>query len=430
MWQDERKKIILRNIILGILCAAIITGLVFAFIKNEEEAEQEKEELQVYVKPQDPSLESTHMAVEDIEAEYRKDMDTVAQYLPGIVCWGDTFTAGSSGGTSYPYILQKFIDANICDIYDFRASMKIYSSEYSRIEWDNYKVRIPVVNMGVDDEDTNTILGRSGTVPFVLKNEVTIPAGTEPVEIELISQNGKRVSPLSGGNGGVNNVTIGGIEGTLTLEADNKPGSAKKLLYHFTRTSAGSEYKAAAETPVITAAAEMYKDYLHIVWMGAFEGYKDEKELVTQIKTLLARQTNNTDRYLVIGLCCKGDWGDFSSYDTAMTQAFGDHYINIRKYLCSDGVSDALGFAMLSPSKQDEMDAARGIVPPSLRSTKGNFSLNATAYKLVGKIVYERMEQMGYFNEVVDELYIKEVKKELTATNPMLFSTTAALQNW
>ena len=427
MWQDERKKILLRNIILGFLCAALVVGLVFAFIEYAKEVEREEEESKKNTKPQSIQIESSHMAVEDIEAEYQKDMDTVAQYLPGIVCWGDSFTAGSSGSISYPYILQRFINTNICDIYNFKASIK-NANEYSRLEWENYKVSIPVINMGVDNEDTNTILGRSGVVPFVLEEDVTIPAGTEAVEIKLISQNGSSVFPLSGGNGGVNNVTIGGIEGTLTLEADNKPGRAKKPRYYFTRTSAGSEYKAAAETPVITAVTDMYKDYFHIVWMGAFEGYKDEKELVSQIKTLLSRQTRNTDRYLVLGLCAKGDWGNFSSYDTAMTQAFGDHFINIRKYLCSDGIFDALEISRLNPSNQDDIATSLGNVPPSLRSSKGNLSLSAVAYKLVGRVVYERMEQMGYFDEVVDELYINEVKKELMKENPQMFSS--AIQNW
>ena len=431
MWQDERRKKTLRNVFLGLLCAVLIGGLVYGLIENFKEAEIEeariKEEL---VKPPEslPSSQpsSRHMTEKDVEAEYKKDMDTVAQYLPGIVCWGDTFTSGSAGTVSFPAVLQRYIDTYICDIYDFRESINNSNSsnELFRLDWDNYKVKIPVINMGVDGEDTNTVLGRSGVVPFVLANDVMIPAGTEPVAIDIVSQNGSKVSPLRGGNGGINNVSIDGIEGILSLEMYDKVTDKKDGQYYFTRTAEGTAHNAAAQTPIVTAVSDMYKDYVHIVWMGAFNGYKSEKELVSQIKSLLARQTNNSDRYLVLGLCSKGGWGSFSSYDTAMTQAFGEHFINVRKYLCSDGLADA----ELTPTNQDIIATSNGIVPPSLRSSKGNIGLNGLAYKLVGKVVYDRMDQLGYFDEVVDELYIKEVTKELLKENPMFFSSI--VENW
>ena len=64
--------------------------------------------------------------------------------------------------------------------------------------------------MGGGQEDTNTVLGRSGVVPYVTAADLMIPAGTEPVEITLASQNGRSVAPLTGGSVGVDNVTING----------------------------------------------------------------------------------------------------------------------------------------------------------------------------------------------------------------------------
>lgn len=92
----------------------------------------------------------------------------MAQYLPGIVCWGDSLTAGTGGeGITYPQTIEELIDENIlsknhCDMGT-----------------------IPVVNMGVGGEDTCTILGRNGAVPFTVKKDFVIPAGTEPAEIEI-----------------------------------------------------------------------------------------------------------------------------------------------------------------------------------------------------------------------------------------------------
>ena len=196
----------------------------------------------------------------------------MAEYLPGVVCWGDSITAGSSGNVSYPYVLQKYIDAYICDIYDFRSSVE-NAEDYARLKWDDYKVSIPVVNMGGGQEDTNTVLGRSGVVPYVTAADLLIPAGTEPVEITLASQNGRSVAPLTGGSVGVNNVTINGIEGVLSLSSETNYGYTSSR-YYFTRVEAGSEAYVPAGTIITTAATDMYKDYIHVVCIGTFGGYE------------------------------------------------------------------------------------------------------------------------------------------------------------
>lgn len=53
--------------------------------------------------------------------------------LPGVVCWGDSLTAGFSGNVSYPSTLQKYIDTYLCDIYDF-ASTVDNAQDYSRLD--------------------------------------------------------------------------------------------------------------------------------------------------------------------------------------------------------------------------------------------------------------------------------------------------------
>ncbi len=424
MWQEEKNAYKNRNRILAGLCLLVALSLLIAMVFTRKKTKQEEALLkEEYLKQQDSQTLARQSAVEEIEAEYRKDLDTVAQYLPGIVCWGDTLTAGSSGSVSYPLILQRCLDTYICDIYDFRSTIK-NASEYSRLDWESYTVSIPVVNMGVIDEDTNTVLGRSGVVPFVLEKGVTIPAETEPVEIRIISQNGEDVTPLKGGNGGVNDVSIDGIAGTITLETDATHGSGHRMHYYFTRSEAGSAVSVAAKTPIITAASDMYKDYFHIVWIGTYGGYDNSTELVEQIKTLLARQTNCTDCYLVLGLCYRNGWKDTSSLDNVMIQAFGDHYINVRKYLCSDGMADA----QLNITDDDEYSASHEIVPPSLRSSNGDAGLSAKAYTLIGKLVYDRMEKMGYLREITDELGIEEVRKNLLKDNPDYFVNI--MKNW
>lgn len=419
MWEDNYRKNTIRNIILAVLIVVILAGLAIAMLSvHKKTEEQDAQLIEVYSQQQEQQTAARQEGVDAINAEYEKDMQTVAEYLPGVVCWGDSITAGSSGNVSYPYVLQKYIDAYICDIYDFRSSVE-NAEDYARLKWDDYKVSIPVVNMGGGQEDTNTVLGRSGVVPYVTAADLMIPAGTEPVEITLASQNGRSVAPLTGGSVGVNNVTINGIEGVLSLSSETNYGYTTSR-YYFTRVEAGSEAYVPAGTVITTAATDMYRDYIHVVCIGTFGGYNDVNDLVAQTKALVARQTQNSDRYIVLGLCSAGGYWNYGAtlnldtVDTAMMQAFGNHYINVRKYLCEDGLSDA----GMKATAQDEDDIRYGIVPTSFRSASGNAELNGKAYQLIGKLVYDRMDSLGYFNEVVSELYIKETTRLLLKDDP------------
>jgi len=426
MWKDDYKIRTVRNIIIAVFLVVLLAGIVMALLKIRDLTEAEDEALaSVQTQQREEQTAAKEEGLSLIQEEYNKDMQTVQEYLPGIVCWGDSITAGSSGNISYPYILQKYIDTYICDIYDFRLSID-NAADYSRLDWDEYTVEIPVVNMGAGQEDTNTILGRSGVVPYAVAEEFVIPADTSEVGIKLKSANGNTVTPLTGGSVGVNNVTIEGIEGTLSID----PNSYKLYQvakYYFKRTEPGKETTVPADSIITTAATDMYKDYIHIIWMGTYGGFEDQGSgsidtLVQQTKEMVSRQVRNTDRYLVLGLCSyNGHWdGGFLNMDvldSAMMQEFGNHYVNVRKYLCEDGISDY----DLYPSDQDTQDSKDSIIPESFRSNTGNSELNGKAYELIGKLVYDRMDRLGYFDEVRKELYIEEATRETLKLDPQYF---------
>ena len=144
MWEDEYKRNFMRRIILIALIVVILGGLAAAMLVVHKRTERQDAQLvEAYTQQQEKQTAARQEAVDAINAEYEKDMQTVREYLPGIVCWGDSITAGSSGNVSYPYVLQKYIDAYICDIYDFRSSID-NAEDYARLKWDDYKVDIPV----------------------------------------------------------------------------------------------------------------------------------------------------------------------------------------------------------------------------------------------------------------------------------------------
>lgn len=418
MWKNDHWKTVVLNIFLTLLILAILGGLLFFMLRVRQETREHDEQLsELYVQQQQQQTEARQESVTSIQNEYEKDMDTVRRYLPGIVCWGDSITLGSSGNISYPAVLKTYLETYFTDIYDFRSTID-NADEFARLNWDEYKVSVPVVNMGAGAEDTYTVLGRSGACPFVLAKDVTIPAETEPVEVKLVSDSGKPVSPLTGGNAGVNSVFIGEVEGTLSIETSS---NGRNNHYYFTRLEEGEETDAVKGTVIETAATYEYTDYIHVVCIGTYGSFSNASDLVEQVNMLLSRQEQNSDRFIVLGPCSVSGRTFTSrfmdSIDTAMMQAFGNKYINVRKYLIEDGLADA----GITATKQDNKDIALGKVPGSFRAFANSAELNGKAYTLVGKLVYERMESLGYFDEVYDELSIRETTRQIIRDDPTYF---------
>lgn len=421
MWENERKKTIVRNVIICLVLVVVAAGLLVGMFLIRQQIAAEDALLSAEHDSQRQELNDAREGnLEAVQQEYETDLETLAQYLPGIVCWGDSLTAGSSGNVSYPLTLQKYINAYLCDIYDLRYSVDNPES-YARVNWEDYKISIPVVNLGAGQEDSTTILGRSGVVPYVVASDLVIPAGTESVPVSIMSENGKTVAPLTAGNAGVNPVTIAGVEGTLTRTANAQGWS--QYSYQFTRLEEGAETPVAKGTEIVTACTEEYRDYVHIVWLGTYGEFTNPETLVAETEALLSRQTENSDRYLVIGPCTyKGSWDPLQTYsmdaiDSAMLQAFGNRYINLRKYLIEDGLRDA----GITATKNDTTNISQGKVPDSFRSNAGGADLNGVAYELLGKLVYERMELLGYFDEVREELNLDKITQDILKTDPNYF---------
>ena len=145
MWEDNRKKRLILNIVLALAILAIVGALGIAMLYVRQQTREHDEQLsEIYVQQQQQQTEARQESVDAIQAEYDKDMQTVQDYLPGIVCWGDSLTLGSSGNVSYPSVLKTYLDTYFCDIYDFRSTIP-NAEDYARLRWDDYKVSVPVV---------------------------------------------------------------------------------------------------------------------------------------------------------------------------------------------------------------------------------------------------------------------------------------------
>jgi len=64
-------------------------------------------------------------------------------------------------------------------------------------------------------------------------------------------------------------------------------------------------------------------------------------------------------------------------------------------------------------TEQDDKDTKNCVVPESFRNVNGKSELNGKGYELIGRLVYNRMDRLVYFNEIHSELCIDESIKEI-----------------
>jgi hypothetical protein len=426
MWENERSRTlsIIKTVVIVLLILLLIGGLIFAILYVRAANEERDKELSEIVTQQKQEQSAARQdALDAIQREYEKDLQTVAEYVPGIVCWGDKTTAAVSGTLNYPYVLQTYINTYLCDIYDFSSTIE-NASDFVRLKWDEYKVKIPVVNMASGNESTYTVLGRAGTIPYIVGEDIVVPADCIPVSIVLktAGKDYTYVTPLTGGDIGVNPVVINGIEGTLSINSESYNYNGT-LNYFFTRTTPGAETPISAGTTIKTSGADLYKDYIHVVLIGIYGDYQGADDLVQQVKSLLSRQIKNPERFIVLGPYLNSTYPtstyELDAIDTAMLQAFGSRYISIRKYLSGDGYADA----GIAPTSEDKYYINQNAVPPSFKVSSHSEELNSRAHKLVGKLIYTRMQSLGYFDEIIDELNLNETTKRILKDDPAFFDT-------
>ena len=377
------------------LAIALILLSVFAFVffilMERNENKKIAEQLAEIAKQQ--NLEKKTL-IEKVSAEYDVDAAVVAKYLPGIVCWGDSLTAGAGGnGVTYPKALEAYIRKEICNQYSLISQLSGEATYL--IDASDYEIKIPVVNMGVGGENTLTISGRNGAIPYVVSQEFTIPKSKIPVEISFTSQNGEKVAPLRQGDQGVNPVVIDGVEGVLSIRQESS--DSEEYTYYFTRTTVGDSKSIQPGKEIITAASQENLDYITVIFMGQNGGYTGFEDLIRQQRAIIEHQTANKDRYIIVGLHT-GTAESRNALETALENEYGAHYINLREYMSTQAMTDA----GLIPTDADIEKMQMGATPDSLLTDVVHF--NSVGYELVGKLIYKRMDELGYFNEVREAL--------------------------
>lgn len=322
--------------------------------KEEDEAEVIKKET-VSPKADDLKEKEDEKVAETDEDEYLWHGPIEAKSAPSdmdprIVCWGDSLTVSTDGQSAFPDILRKLSG---CE----------------------------VVNYGVESETASMIAMRAGGVRVNVKATV-IPADVTLIPIFLRTEDDGNVFFLDNGDAGVNPCVINGIEGEL----QKLNGS-----YYFKRNKKGERLAIDEGTQFKTHGMvdARWGDVL-VIFAGTNDlpNLRGAENIISLEKKII--EAAKCDKYIIIGLTYAGGIPEIDKVNEAMSEAFGDHFVDIRKYMLTYGLADA----GITPTEKDKEDIAKGEIPDSLRSDYVHG--NKHYHRLLGEQVYRRMQYLGY----------------------------------
>ena len=158
---------------------------------------------------------------------------------------------------------------------------------------------------------------------------------------------------------------------------------------------------------IISQAKEHTGDIL-ILEMGSNGGWNDYDDLISQYKAMIAYSgcneyiiigdtddpLNSVDPDVVAQAAEYEDSGigvDETTWETALNDAFGDHFVNMRVYIIENGLT----IAGLDATEADDEAALQGNISAQFRSDWTHF--NSYGYYVQAVGVYQKGKELGYW---------------------------------
>lgn len=158
---------------------------------------------------------------------------------------------------------------------------------------------------------------------------------------------------------------------------------------------------------VIPKAAQDHKNDILIIEMGSNGGWEDYDELIAQYQAII--DYTGCDDYIIVGDTddpgtSMADDGiinmdnsddvtgkNYTDWEVALRDAFGEHFFNTRVYMLEYGLSNC----GLKASALDRLYGAFGCISGKLRSDWTHF--NAYGYYAKGLGIYQKGVELGYW---------------------------------
>lgn len=378
------------------LFLAIVAAVVIGVVETKKANDLRKKNEQIRYE----QLQNEQAELSRLDGIYQEAKQKAEAALPGFICLGDDLCAGRGDKkVNFELILQQSITEEILSAFSFETAV---AEQYRSVVHSNAKrYALPaanVVSYGETGASTATTLAMDGAYSILLTEKLTVPAGTDEVRTSFRTDRGDYIFPLLGDTTVHSaNVTLEKDDGATVNGILTVRRSGKDYVYSFRRAEAGEPMEFPAGSRIVTEQSQENRNLFPIVWMGMNEGYHSTEELIEQCKLLLAdKPLYEEGYYLVIGLLDRPDT------EEAFEAAFGEHYLNARKFLNEQGLA-TLGLTA-SEDEREQTAIAYGEVPLSLRHIYNAeitpFYLNANGYTAIGKEVYRKIDALGYFTDV------------------------------
>lgn len=235
--------------------------------------------------------------------------------------------------------------------------------------------------MGNNGETPDTIAARQGGVPMYA-NPFIIPDSCSPVKITLENEYGEIIVPETENNGGLNPCVIDGVEGEITVD-DN--GTT-----FFTRLEDGRKKTVAQNTVVYTRAMTNRVSDIIVVFLKELpEGYPPEKyvEILKKMRDY-QKLPGGEKSFYVIGPYTGLNKVSAEGIETALSEAFGEYFINAREYLCGEAI-EKYGINIRREEYYD--DIKRGKVCGAFLTRNG--TLNIYGNYAIADLIAERLKE-------------------------------------
>lgn len=324
---------------------------------------------------------------EEIQRKKENLKDEILQYIESnnytdvICCDGDSLTFGDLGASAQ----------NSQAVHNYPAVLQAHLGGKFKIN-----------NYGNRGAPSPTILNNA--VGYKIMEDITIPSDKTPVifDVNMIKDSTNVESytfapTRDSENVGTNPCYIDGIKGHLS---SIQVGGVNKA--RFVRETLGESKKVYAGDIVYTHETINNRKATHIIFMGANRGFiitggttaDSVNELIKQYQCII---NTSSDLYI-----CMLYWGFVEPYESMFESAFGNHFLNLREYLCTDAINDALERGYLVnedpahptyPTSADLAAMANGECPPTLLASD-NLHMTDVGYHLIGDLVYKKYQDL------------------------------------
>ena len=334
------------------------------------------------------------MVLDNTEDASETDVIPEEQGPKRVICWGDSLTQGNGGdGMTYPLAIKNAA-----------------TTDHNEIE---------VLNYGVSGELTSLIAARCGGTPLKLESGITIPAECKPVSIKiknspdglnyLLTWGGDREFSAQGkafkADNSVNPCILVADDGTEiegNIMCSPEDGSKS-----FVRLEPGEAVHVSASNRIQTWPMRDHRtsDVL-VIWTGNNDKLtpSSAQNTIKLIENMVKYTYDAEDKdikelndkpYLVLNLSQIDQVNGIDEVNAQISEAFGDHVLDIRSYLLNEALTDANIPAEEIKTEEDAENLAKGKMPQSLYGKDG-VHFTYRCYEIVGERIYEELKNKGY----------------------------------